>query len=391
MSMFRTEFFQPLDDRFREMLSSSAPDSMAAQVTVHSMDKGLPGTDGVSLAIIGVPEFRGSSQQKRFDKGTDAVREHFYRLKRHEGTVRIIDLGDLIPGYTLDDTAFALTEIIGELMQQGVLPVIIGGSQDLTLYCYRAYKSFNRLINICGVDSRFDLGLPEDVLSSDTWLGKLVLEQPNYLFNFSNLGYQTYFVGRQSVDLMNKLFFDAYRSGLVRTDITEAEPVIRAADLLTFDLSAIRQGDAPGTTFPSPNGFTGEEACQLMMYAGLNDRLTALGIFEFDPANDRQGQTAHLLAQMLWYFIEGVNQRKNDFPMPNHTGFVTYRVALSSLQEELVFLRHAISGRWWMEIPDRHRHKHLARYNYLPCSYADYQQACKNELPERLWQALQKI
>ncbi|MDQ3051835.1 MAG: formimidoylglutamase [Bacteroidota bacterium] len=389
--MLKTEFFTPLSDPAFDLMFSNIPDAMAASVSVHSLKNGFPDTENAKIAIIGIPEYRGSVFSRNFRSGTEAIREKLYRLKVHEKPSHIVDLGDLIPGNTLEDTYFALTEILAELLNRAIIPVVIGGSNDLAFPFYNAYKGFNKLINIAGIDSRFDLGLPEESFNSATWLGKIILQQPNYLFNFSNIGYQTYFVGATSVDLMNKLYFDAYRVGQVRSDITEIEPVIRTADLLTVDLSAIRQGDAPGTTNPSPNGFTGEELCQVMMYAGLNDHLTGVGIFEFDSAADRQDQTAHLVAQMIWYFIEGVTNRKHDFPSANHSGFITYRVTIESMGKDLVFLKHQTSGRWWMEMPESTPKNRMNRYNFLPCSAKDYQQACDNEMPDRYWQALQKL
>src|SRR4030095_2824451 len=261
--------FSPLNVPSFDLVSTGIADTLASSVSMHSMKNGFPETENASMAIIGIPEYRGSAYENAYRSGTDAIREKFYRLKRHEKQTAIVDLGDLIPGNTLEDTYFALTEILDELLKRSVIPVVIGGSNDLAFPFYNAYKSFNKLINIAGIDSRFDLGVPEDPFNSETWLGKVIMQPPKYLFNFSNIGYQTYFVGSASVDLMHKLYFDAYRLGIVRSDITEMEPVIRTADLLTVDLSAIRQSDAPGTTHPSPNGFTGEEACQAMMYAGL--------------------------------------------------------------------------------------------------------------------------
>ncbi len=389
--MLRNEFFTPLNDPAFDLMLSDVPDSLAATVRVHSLKNGFPDVENARIAIIGIPEYRGSVFNRSFKSGTDAIREKLYRLKIHDKTSNLVDLGDLRPGNTLEDTYFALTEILSELLTRHIIPVVIGGSNDLAFPFYNAYKVFNKLINIAGIDSRFDLGLPEESFNSATWLGKVILQQPNYLFNFSNIGYQTYFVGSASVDLMNKLYFDAYRLGQVRTDITEMEPVIRTADLITVDLSAIRQSDAPGNANPSPNGFTGEEICQAMMYAGLNDHLSGLGIYEFDVAADRNDQTAHLVAQMIWYFIEGVNNRKSDFPSPNHSGFITYRVTIESMNKDLVFLKHNTSGRWWMEMPESEPKNRLNRNNFLPCSNKDYQQACANEMPDRYWQALQKL
>lgn len=389
--MLKAEFFSPVSNPAIDLVFAGIADSLASVTSVYSLNGGFPEISKAKIAIIGVPEYRGSVFNRQFRKGTEAIRDKLYRLKKHDNTGVIIDLGDLIPGNTIEDTFFALSEIIASLLKSSIIPVIIGGSQDLTIAQFNGHTHLNQLQNITAIDSRFDLGMPEEADSSTSWLGKIVMQQPNYLFNFSNIGYQTYFVGANAVELMNKLYFDAYRVGQVRSDITEMEPVIRAADLVTFDLSAIRQSDAPGTSNPSPNGFTGEEACQAMMYAGLNDRLTSIGIYEFDSKADINDQTAHLVAQMIWYFIEGVNNRKNDFPATNHASYITYRVTSDHLGREIVFLKHKTSGRWWMEMPVSGKTNRLNRYNFLPCSLRDYQQACNNEMPDRFWQALQKI
>jgi arginase family enzyme len=302
-----------------------------------------------------------------------------------------VDLGNIIPGATIEDTYALVTEIGKELIRQTVIPVFIGGSQDLTVAIYRSFASMNQLINMVNIDSRIDLGAPGAAMDSSTWLGHLVMEKPNYLFNYSNIGYQSYFVGSEAVDLMRKLYFDTFRLGQVRSDISEIEPVIRAADLITTDLSAIRQADGPASTKPSPNGFSGEEMCQAMMYAGLSDRVSSLGIFEYDEKADNAGQSAHLMAQMVWYFAEGVSLRKDDLPGEDEENFTRYRVTIPEQDEELVFMKNRQTGRWWIELPVDGKNARFSRHHYLPCSIRDYEQACRNEVPERWWQAIHKI
>jgi len=349
-------------------------------------------TAGITaIAIIGVHETRGASEFYANNDGADLFRMALYGLKKHQVSCPIADLGNLKPGKTREDTYFGLASIIEELVRMNVIPVIIGGSQDLTFAHYMAYKNRKQVINMAAIDSRFDLGRPQDNLTSRSYLGKIILEKPNYLFNFSCIGYQTYYVGQQAVDLMNKLYFDTYRLGEIKSDITELEPIIRNADVLSMDLSAIRYSDSPGCTLSSPNGFNGEEACQLMMYAGMSDKMAGVGIYEYNPEKDKDGQTAALMAQMAWYFIEGYNNRKKDLPSAGKGSFITYRVSLSGNERELIFLKSKKSDRWWMEFPLPESKNFFSRQLYIPCSYKDYQAACNNEMPERWWQTLQKI
>jgi hypothetical protein len=53
----------------------------------------------------------------------------------------------------------------------------------------------------------------------------MIIKEPNNLFNYSNIGYQTYYNSQEEIDLIEKLYFDAYRLGEVCNNITIAEPV----------------------------------------------------------------------------------------------------------------------------------------------------------------------
>jgi formiminoglutamase len=181
--------------------------------------------------------------------------------------------------------------------------------------------------------------------------------------------------------------FDVYRLGIVRERMEELEPVLRDADLLSFDVRAIKSSDAPGVVNPTPNGFYSEEACQVMRYAGLSDKLTSIGIYNFNPYYDERGQTAQLLGQMIWYFADGFANRKNDSPFYNQDNFLKYIVEISDAEVELVFLKSKISERWWMQVRDHA----AAKTHMIPCSYNDYLQASNDELPDKWLKSLARM
>jgi hypothetical protein len=64
-----------------------------------------------------------------------------------------------------------------------------------------------------GFDSRFDFGVDEHSQPSDAFLSDILKTQPNVLFNYTNIGYQTYLNTQGSIKLIEKLYFDAYRLG----------------------------------------------------------------------------------------------------------------------------------------------------------------------------------
>ena len=382
-------YFEPLNENFNRVNFSK--DALGSSVAANIIDGSFPSFDDACIAIVGVPEYRGAVENKNASNGNDAIREKLYRLKIHLNSRSIIDLGDLILGETLNDTYAAVATVVSELLSNKIIPIIIGGSQDLTYAHYSGYKKLEQIVNLVCVDSRFDLGSPDEDCNSQTYLGNIIMEQPNYLFNFSNVGYQTYFVGSSSVEIMNKLFFETYRLGQMRTNIEEAEPIVRNADFISVDISSIRNSDAPGNKNATPNGFYGEEICQIMMYSGLSDKSTGIGFYEYNSSLDINNQTAHLIAQMIWFYIEGVGNRKNETPAISSSNYLTYRVPISEIENDIVFIKSLKSNRWWMKMPVELSKNRYMSQHLMPCSYKDYQQACTNEVPDRWWSAFHKL
>ena len=344
------------------------------------------------VAILGVQEGRNALNNPGSALAPAEIRKYLYQLYRNSTEIKIVDLGDIRQGNEVSDTYFALKEILLLLFKAKVLPIIIGGGHDLTYAIYLAYEALGKIINMVTVDSLFDLAKTDEEIHSRSYLSKIILHKPNFLFNFANIGYQTYFVDPGAIKLMNKLFFDVHRLGSVRDNIESAEPVIRDADVVSFDIGSVRQADAPGNGNATPNGFYGDEVCQLMRYAGLSEKVSSVGLFEVNPGFDQRGQTAHLAAQMLWYFLDGFAQRNNDFPDNNDGEYIKYYVDLEGHKEDIVFYKSKSTDRWWMEIPvSEEKRSKYRRHLMIPCAYQDYQTACNNEIPDRWWQAYQKL
>ncbi len=385
-------YFEPVQVKERNIDREYHPGKICDSIDTYSDERHFPSLENIDIAILGVKEDRNSFNNQGSALAPDQVREFLYQLYQGNSKTRIADLGNIKKGYEIDDTFFAVKTVLSELLKAHIIPVIIGGSQDITFANYLAYESLGQIINIASVDSSFDLGKAEQEISSKAYLSKIIMHQPNFLFNYTNIGYQTYFVDQDAIELMGKLYFDVYRLGYVRSNLEEVEPFVRNADLLTFDISSIRQSDAPGNANASPNGFYGEEACQIARYAGLSDKLTSIGFYELNPTFDSGGQTAHLVAQMIWYFIDGFYNRKHDFPLKEKDAYLKYRVSIKDHKYEIIFYKSKKSDRWWMEVPCPTNLKSKYERHYLvPCSYKDYQTALKEEMPDRWWQVYQKL
>jgi formiminoglutamase len=335
-----------------------------------------------NVAIFGVREDR-NSQNRGSAMAPDSIRNSLYHLYRINDKLKIIDLGNLKSTQTIGDTYFGVSDVVLELLRNQVLVIMLGGTQDITYGAYMAFEKDNFPVNVVSVDSRLDLcGEDEE---GDNWMRKLLSGKK--LFRYTSLGHQQYLVDRQALDEIEKGSFEAFRLGQVREDISMTEPIFRDARLVSFNMSAVRQSDSPGTIFPSPNGFMAEEACQMTRYAGLSDHVSCLGIFDANPEFDRQGQTANLAAQMIWYFIEGYTQRKAEQPVAGNPDFKIFIVRHQDVEHEMKFYKSLVTGRWWLDIPNLASGDNIA----VSCSQSDYDQACRHEIPDLWMKMFRKI
>lgn len=344
-----------------------------------------------SIAIFYVPEYRNAGKKPATDY-IDAFRRSFLSLYAGEWKSKIYDLGVVKPGKKVEDTFAAVSEIVHELVKSKVIPLVVGGSQDLTYALYKGYQKLEQTVNILDVDASLDMGNPENPIAPDNWLSKIIVHKPGYLFNYSILGYQSYLTNREEIGLLEKMYFDAFRLGEFYSDEKMVEPLVRNADLLTFDMNAIRSSDYRANEQFMPHGFYGEDACRIMRYAGWSDKLTSLGIFNFSERNDSLPYDANLLAQMVWYFIEGYNLRKKDYPIGSKSSYTKYTVSLDDFKDEIVFYKSDKSGRWWMEVPyPKIKGLKFQRHLLVPCNYEVYANALKNEMPNLWWKTFQKL
>lgn len=373
-------FLEPIDIEIQHFVKQLSSQQLGSKVTFHTSED-LPDLSKIRVAIVGVLE----SKQDGTLTTLKCIRKELYALFPGNWETSIADLGNIVPGYSQKDTFFALQTVVSALIKRRIIPLVIGGSQEVTYALYRSYDVLEQMVNLVAIDSKFDFGKESDTISSNSYLTKIVLDEPNNLFNFCNVGYQTYYNSQEEIDLVEKLFFDSYRLGDVCSNISIAEPVFRDADIISLDLTSIKTSDSGNFCHFIPNGFSGKEICSLARYAGLSDKVSCFGIFNHGDTE----QESKLISQIIWYFIEGFHYRSNEYPFGSKDNYLKYIIPLED--EELVFYKSHKTGRWWIEIPCLSTENTKLKKNaLLPCSHEEYLSACQHEIPERWWKAQRK-
>jgi len=379
------DFLVPVEEKALAHCELLPPQSIGKNVFKHTKRDGLPVLANASFAIMGVQESRNAFEKKPEKLAIGEIRIQLYKLMLGNWNVNIVDLGNVEEGETVEDTYFVVKEIVAGLIEENVIPIIIGATQDITYPTYRAFDKLKPMINLVSIDSRFDFGADEEIISSHSYMSKIITDKPNNLFNFSNIGYQSYFNAQEEVDLMERLFFDAYRLGEIASTISLAEPVLRSAHLVSLDARAIKASEIGMSTNFSPNGFSGREICAIARYAGISEKVAVFGIYE----SENNPQSFQLIAQIIWYFMEGFNFRIKEHPSPTSKDFTKFIVPTET--EELVFFKSNLTQRWWIEVPPiATSHNKTNSPALLPCTEQDYFDACNQIIPERWFKAYKK-
>ena len=343
--------------------------------SIDMFQDAFPDLTHADIIIASCDELRGDGQLGSASAETDAVRKELYSLYYWHKQINLADIGKIKIGMHVSDTYAAIKTVAKEIIQQNKIFLLIGGSHDLSLAVYEAYREMNKIIEVTGIDAYIDLSL-DNPIRSKNFLMELLTGDPNFIRHYNHMGFQSYYIHPHMLETMDKLRFDCYRLGKVKENIEEMEPSFRSSDMAMFDVAALR-----AATFwdgSSPNGFNGEEACTLMRYAGMSDRLKALGIYGYDKKRDPQLNLAKQISQMIWYYIDGVQYGRTEANLNEQEMFIECHLEFAAI--ETTFLKSRKTGRWWMKMPDG---------KYVPCTESDFNAAGNNELPER-WLRLQE-
>ena len=347
-------------------------DELGQQIIFNRGDISVDFLNKGDLIMLGLPGF--DKNQVVYDDSCTWIRKELYLLSSVDlGKAGLVDLGNLKPGNDLKETLWLLQSLIGILRESGVFILLIGGSGILNLGILKSFENIRNDYSYTIVEPRFSLVDYREFELID--FNKL---------NYYNLGSQSCFLTEVQQAWIKDLHYGTCRLGKIRSDLQEAEPYIRNSHGCSISIDSVKYSDAPGQKDATPNGFYSEEVCQLARYAGMAGGLEIFALMDYYPGHDQHMVTAKLLAQILWYSMEGYLLRIQEHPyLDPH--FRKFRVSYDPHQ--ITFYKSDRTARWWMEVTLKGSKKN----GVFPCNQSDYELACQKELPERWLFYYQKL
>lgn len=317
----------------------------------------FPDYSSVDIAIIGLGE------------NADKMRKHLYSYSYNFTGTTVADFGNINHDGSSKNAIAGLRECLIALKAENIIPIIIGENDN---YSDAILKStpFN--------DVDYAIVAPEIAFNPDDSIWKL--KQKNKLFHASFIGLQNFLNTHASIQMVSEFFSEQIRLGELRSNIQNIEPVLRQADIFEFSLNSIKQSDFSSSNKQLPSGIHNQEACGICRYAGVSNKISTFILNHFTLNNNETD--AMQIAQMIWYIIDGFDNRFNDHPQLNNKNFTVYKCHAHS-GEDMLFLYSELTGRWWMQVPNINKKKKTAP-KFIGCKESDYEIAKQGEVPE-LW------
>lgn len=283
-------------------------------------------TEGVDVAIVGVPFDTGASYRVGARFGPEAIRSVSALLRHHNEVLNVsifdhcsvVDYGDLPvnPGY-IEDSYKMIEEGLLPILDGGVTPIMLGGDHSVTLPELRAMAKTHGPVALIHFDSHTDTGDKRfgRKYTHGTPFRRAVEEGLILVDHSIQVGMRGSIYSRDSLDDARKMGFDLITTVEVQEQgIGDLIQRIRdrtgaAKAFVTFDIDFVDPAYAPGTGTPEVGGFTSSEALRVVRgMKGLD--LVGFDLVEVLPQYDPSRITALLAANIVYEFISLIALRK---------------------------------------------------------------------------------
>jgi agmatinase len=279
------------------------------------------------VAVLGVPYDGMASMRPGCRQAPRAIRDastRFGWLGRPDGSVgyfdlaneqtrmkgvRIVDAGDVDVSLDAEVTRRAVTAAVRNLLENGAMPVVLGGDHSISFPAIEAYSSYAP-VTVVLLDAHLDY--------RDSFLG-LKYSNNSPFRRASELGFiqQILTLGVRGIKSTDQEYRESLSRGnvIVSADFIHDQGVQHALDLLpqsignyylSIDIDGLDPSVAPGTESPEAEGLTFSQAKKIVRGIATRGTLVGLDLVELNPYLDHSELTQHIAVQLL---IEAISTR----------------------------------------------------------------------------------
>lgn len=233
-----------------------------------------------------------------------------------EGPDQLWDAGDIeCIGDALEATQELFSDKITDLLNQGILPIAIGGGHDIAFGHYlgiRNHLTHTKTLGIINFDAHLDLRKPDPKGHSGSPFYQIAgaCNAQQTAFHYACIGMREDANPRELLQRADALgVLQIRRWEMTAKNAMEAVEKITSfigsvdAVYVTLDLDGFSSAVSPGVSAASPMGFYPENVMPFLDLILQSKKLIAVDIAELNPEFDRDNQTALLAAALVHKII----------------------------------------------------------------------------------------
>lgn len=280
--------------------------------------------DTPKAVILGFPSDKGVAINGGRTGAADApqaIRKELYKMtsnpENYNAFVDLInatkDIGDLNIHYEVEEDQQNLGKVLAGYLEQGTVPIILGGGHETAFGHFMGYAEAGLETAIFNLDAHTDVRpLKDGQAHSGSPFRQAIEHESGCTEMYLVAGLQPHSVARSHLQYVK----ESGGEYLLRdeTNITSVSGLFHQHDserlMVTFDMDAVDQSQAPGVSAPCANGLPSDLWLTAAYLAGRNEQATSFDLSELNPRHDRDNQTAKLAALTVWNFLLGLSQRK---------------------------------------------------------------------------------
>jgi formiminoglutamase len=281
----------------------------------------LAASDEPTAVLLGFPSDVGVQRnggRVGAAEGPHAIRAAFYRLvpdpryARFEDLLRRTrDLGDLEVTGDLEADQRNLGDVLSPHVQRGALVIVLGGGHETSYGHFLSYALAGRPVTILNWDAHADVRELKDEKGHSGSPFRQALEDPSGACRrYLVAGLEPHLVARAHLEYVQQRGRAIWREEISREAIDSIYDSVTSPALVSFDLDALNQAEAPGVSAPNAAGLRSDLWLSAAYAAGRCPAVTSADVVELNPSVDRDGQTARLAALTVWWLLRGCAERR---------------------------------------------------------------------------------
>jgi formiminoglutamase len=288
----------------------------------HWLQKKKP-TDETKVVLIGFPSDKGvrrNGGRPGASKAPDEIRKQLYKMtpsaEYYEPFVELLDqcsdTGNIAVTGKLAEDQQKLGDVVAGYLEQGITPVILGGGHETAFGHFLGYAKISKSTSIFNLDAHTDVRpLKDDKPHSGSPFRQALEHESECAETYLVSGLQPHAVAHAHLEFITS--HGGHYTFRDETNITSISGMFHQHEsdrlMVTFDMDAVDQSQAPGVSAPCTNGLSADLWLTAAYLAGRNEQVTSFDVSELNPKHDRDGQTAKLAALTVWHFLLGLSQR----------------------------------------------------------------------------------